>query len=61
MAGEDIRPKARDRSPALFWLVAACKLDAPIVEREQENREREDQHREEHTDAMLPLVRQIVP
>jgi hypothetical protein len=36
-------------------------MNASIVEREQKNREREGQHREEHADAKLPFVRQIVP
>jgi hypothetical protein len=41
--------------------MASCELDAPIVEREQKKREREDQHREEHADAMLAFVWQFVP
>jgi hypothetical protein len=36
-------------------------MNASIVEREQENREREDQHREEHADAVLKFFRHLVP
>ena len=42
-------------------LATTCELDALIVEREQENRKRNDQHREEHADAVLPSVGQHVP